>query len=97
MGIVAIIGLIMATAMMVQRLSEFRAHARNLAYFESMMGLDAWESREQMGDLPRAAHSEQKAARFRELKLNYERAARYPWLPVDPDPPPSVIEKGAER
>jgi hypothetical protein len=24
---------------------------------------------------------------YEQLKMNYERAARYPWFPVDPDPP----------
>jgi hypothetical protein len=97
MGIVAIIGLFMATTVMVKRSNEFRARARDLAYYAGMMDLDAYESREQMGDLPRAAHSEQVAACYRELKLKYERAARYPWLPVDPDPPPTAVEKGAQR
>jgi len=29
---------------------------------------------------------------WRNLKSKYERAARYPWLPVDPDPPEPAVE-----
>jgi hypothetical protein len=29
----------------------------------------------------------QRIARFRELARRYDRAARYPWLPLAPDPP----------
>jgi hypothetical protein len=33
---------------------------------------------------------------YESLRLKYERAARYPWLPVSPDPPmPELIPSGA--
>ena len=34
-----------------------------------------------------AAHNATKAAYFADLVRKYERAARYPWLGVEPDPP----------
>jgi hypothetical protein len=34
-----------------------------------------------------AAHSRRLADHHATLRRKYERAARYPWLPVDPDPP----------
>jgi hypothetical protein len=35
----------------------------------------------------RSANSLTEAERFAALARKYERAARYPWLPVEPDPP----------
>jgi hypothetical protein len=34
-----------------------------------------------------AAHLRQRAAVYSKLKEKYSHAARYPWLPVEPDPP----------
>jgi hypothetical protein len=34
-----------------------------------------------------AARCARISAHYTRLKLKYERAARYPWLPVEPDPP----------
>ena len=35
-----------------------------------------------------AEQATRRAAYHASLKRKYERAARYPWLPVEPDPPP---------
>ncbi len=35
-------------------------------------------------------------AYFAEMARKYDRAARYPWLPVAPDPPPPELEADAE-
>jgi hypothetical protein len=47
---------------------------------------DEWD---RMADEARAsaAHSARRAAYHSRLRSKYERAARYPWLPVAPDPP----------
>ena len=36
----------------------------------------------------RAGYHEARIRYHERLRLRYERAARYPWLPVPPDPPP---------
>ena len=33
------------------------------------------------------AYSRNRAAHHARLRVKYERVARYPWLPIDPDPP----------
>jgi hypothetical protein len=76
MALVAVAAFVMAVAVLVRRSNEFRALARQQAYFESMMRLDAWESREQSGDSLRAARSERAADLAMKRKIKYERAAR---------------------
>jgi hypothetical protein len=87
MVIVAITGLAMAVAIMARRSSEFRALAEQQADAEQMSLSYADEARGENGDKQRVARGEQMAAYHRELRLKYEHAARYPWLPVGPDPP----------
>jgi hypothetical protein len=87
MVIVAIAGLAMALAIMVRRSGEFRALAEQQADAEQMSLSYADEGRGANGDKQRVARGEQMAAYHRELRLKYERAARYPWLAVGPDPP----------
>jgi hypothetical protein len=84
--IVAIIGLAMAVVTMVRRSSEFREIAEEQADSEQMSMAYADEGRGKNGDGQRVARGEQMAA-YRALRIKYERAARYPWLPVEPDPP----------
>src|SRR4051794_25110270 len=36
------------------------------------------------------AANEDAVRTFDELRIKYERAARFPWLPVAPDPPPQM-------
>jgi hypothetical protein len=45
-----------------------------------------FEGKERLSTL--GAALEQMAAHHAALRRKYERAARYPWLPVAPDPPP---------
>lgn len=56
-----------------------------------------WIARSSSQGAPSAAIAEEKAALARDqewaeycagLATKYRRAARYPWLPVEPDPPP---------
>jgi hypothetical protein len=84
---VAIIGLALALAVMLKRSGEFRALAEKQAYYEAGSLAYADDARGEGGDPQRVARGEQMAAYHRALKAKYERAARYPWLPVEPDPP----------
>jgi hypothetical protein len=87
MVLVALAGLAMAVATLVKRSTEFRALAEEQADAEQMSLAYADEGRGEGGDPQRVARGEQMAAYHRELRIKYERAARSPWLPVDPDPP----------
>jgi hypothetical protein len=87
MVLVAIAGLAMAVAIMARRSSEFRDLAEQQADAEQMSLAYADDARGAGGDAQRVARGEQMAAYHRGLRLKYERVARYPWLPVVPDPP----------
>jgi hypothetical protein len=87
MALVMIAGLILAVAVMLKRSSDFRVLAQEQEEAElTSMGY-ADDARGEGGDPQRVARGEQMAAFHRRLRIKYERAARYPWLPVDPDPP----------
>jgi hypothetical protein len=86
MIVVAVVGIVLGLWIMKKRRDDFREMANRQGYFAGMFGLDAWESRE-AGDHARAANSEKKQDRCKAIQIKYERAARYPWLPVEPDPP----------
>ena len=88
MALVAIAALMMAGAVLVKRSSEFRALAEEQADSEMASLAYSDDARGARGDAQRVARGEQMAAYHRELRIKYERAARYPWLPVEPDPPP---------
>jgi hypothetical protein len=87
MAVVAIVGLAMAAAVMAGRSNEFRAMAEEQADSEQMSLAYADEGRGERGDPQRVARGEQMAAYHRALKIKYERATWYPWLPVESDPP----------
>jgi hypothetical protein len=87
MAIVAIAGLAMAGTILVNRSNEFRVLAEEQADAEQMSLSYADDARGENGDRQRVARGEQMSAYHRDLRIKYERAARYPWLPVDPDPP----------
>jgi hypothetical protein len=87
MAVVAIACLAMAGAVLVKRSMEFRALAEKQAFNETMSRAYADEGRGPTGDKQRVARGDQMAAYHRELKIKYERTARYPWLRVEPDPP----------
>jgi hypothetical protein len=87
MALVAIAALIMAGGVLVKRSSEFRALAEEQADSEMASLEYAGDARGERGDPQRVARGEQMAAYHRELRIKYERAARYPWLSVEPDPP----------
>jgi hypothetical protein len=84
---VAVVGLALATAIMMRRSDEFRALAEEQADNEAASLEYADDARGEHGDQQRVARGEQMAVYHRALKIKYERAARYPWLPVAPDPP----------
>jgi hypothetical protein len=88
LALVAIAALIMAGAVLVKRSSEFRALAEEQADSEMASLEYADDARGQRGDPQRVARGEQMAAYHGELRIKYERASRYPWLSVEPDPPP---------
>ena len=63
------------------RRADAARKARAEALVESCRAsLDATRQREN--------HAQQNSAVFGSIARKYERAARYPWLPVPPDPPP---------
>jgi hypothetical protein len=84
---VAIVGFAMAGATLVRRSNRFRALAEDQAEAEAMSLAYADDARGEGGDQQRVARGEQMADYHRKLRIKYERAARYPWLPVEPDPP----------
>jgi hypothetical protein len=86
-ALVAVVALAMAVAIMLKRSGEFRAQADEQADAEQMSLSYADEARGPNGDRQRVARGEQMAAYHRALRLKYEQAARYPWFPVEPDPP----------
>ena len=87
MILVAIAALIMAGAVLAKRSMDFRALAEEQADSEMASLEYVDDARGEHGDPQRVARGEQMAAYHRELKIKYERGARYPWLPVAPDPP----------
>jgi hypothetical protein len=87
MAFVAVFAVALAVAVMLRRSGEFRALAEDQADSEQLSLSYADEARGPNGDRQRVARGEQMAAFHRALRAKYERAARYPWLPVEPDPP----------
>ena len=88
MALVAIAALIMAGVVLVKRSSEFGALAEEQEESEMASIEYADDARGESGDPQRVARGEQMAAYHRELRIKYERAATYPWLPIERDPPP---------
>jgi hypothetical protein len=87
MAVVAIVALATAVAVLASRSNQFRALAEEQAEAEATSLAYADDARGRDEDPQRVARGEQMAAYHKSLKLKYERAARYPWLPVEPDPP----------
>jgi hypothetical protein len=87
LALVAISALIVAGAVLARRSSEFRPIAEEPADSEMASLEYADDARGESGDPQRVARGEQMAAYYRELRIKYERAARYPWLFVEHDPP----------
>jgi hypothetical protein len=87
MVLVAIAGLAMAVATLVKRSNEFRALAEEQAEAELTSVGYADDARGEGRDPQRVARGEEMATYHRALRIKYERAARYPWLSVKPDPP----------
>ena len=74
--------------------SEFEESARKGSHYcgEWRIGRSSEElrehrAREEVWDASWRAEAQCYATYYRSLRLKYERAARYPWLPVAPDPP----------
>src|SRR5262245_48929852 len=87
MALVAIAGLALAVAIMVKRSTEFLALAEEQAEAEQTSLAYADDAGGEGGDPQRVARGEQMAAYHRKLRMKYERAAWYPWMQVEPDPP----------
>lgn len=99
---IAIIGIGLAIPVLVKRSAEFRTIAEEQADSEMASLEYADDARGDGGDPQRVARGEQMSAYHRALKIKYERATRYPWLPVEPDPPeplppPAVFFKEPTR
>lgn len=100
---VAVVALLIAASLGAARLTgragEYRQYAvwhtamRNLCLGEADEYRDAGahraagDRREDVESLLREAHERTLAQHHDALVIKYERAARYPWLPVAPDPP----------
>jgi hypothetical protein len=83
---IAIVGVLVWAGIMLRRSAEYRAiaaqHASTEKYW-STVGSQATEPLIDGGSWTR----DERVKFFRDLRLKYERAARYPWLSVEPDPP----------
>jgi hypothetical protein len=88
---VAVVGLALAIAVMAKRSSEFRTMAEEQANSEAGSLEYADDASGVNGDRQRVARGEQMAASHQALKIKHERDARYPWLPVEPDPPEPTL------
>jgi hypothetical protein len=96
---VAVVAMILGIGLAAKRLQERRTRALALAkYFRSredkerrMLGLP--EFRSHLASLGPDARRDDLRDREKEIerhglmRLRYERASRYPWLPMEPDPP----------
>jgi hypothetical protein len=88
MVVVAVFALLLGAVAIVRR----QAHLQRLADYHAKM---AWQLQSSHGTVirPNGAFvhvplTPQRLADYHEdLARKYERAARYPWLPVEPDPP----------
>jgi hypothetical protein len=87
MAVIALAGLTSGMAIMVKRSLAFRARADQQADSEQMSRAYADDARGERGDPQRVARGEQMAMYHGQLRIKYERAARYPWLIPAPDPP----------
>jgi hypothetical protein len=87
---VAIASVLLWSALMLQRSAKYRAVAADHAsaeWYWSEAGSQAAEPLMGGGLWTR----DDRVKFFRDLRLKYERAARYPWLSVEPDPPTPQI------
>lgn len=87
MVVVAAAGLIMAAVVMARRSREMSIRAEQQAVAEQLSLSYADDARGRNGDPQRVALGEQRAAYHKALRMKYERAARFPWLSVEPDSP----------
>jgi hypothetical protein len=87
MVVVAIGAFAMAGPTLVRRSNRFRALAEDQAEAEAMSLAYADDARGEGRAPQRVARGEQMADYHRRLRIKYERAARYPWLRFEPDPP----------
>lgn len=86
-GLVALTAVALAALVMIRRSNDFRAMAVEQRDTEELSMSYADDARGPSGDRQRVARGEQMAAYHRALRLKYERAARYPWLAPEQDPP----------
>jgi hypothetical protein len=90
MVVVASFAVIFGSVPMCVRSLEYSRMAEDQARIEGWYGGPAIESQPLANKQPRdewASTCRDIAAKSRVLRLKYERAALYPWLPVEPDPP----------
>ena len=95
---VAVVGIVMGT--LTERHYRFRTLARDYGRQVMALGVGLPTPRKErryptitqfgqlVDDSPEAARLEQQYWWLREMTAKYEDAARNPWLPVAPDPPP---------
>ncbi len=89
MGAVAIVALLLAWVQMRRRFDERRASFEDQSVIHAAHeilqrggGADVFSG---IGEIKPNAR---RAAYHARMRQKYERAARYPWLPIEPDPPP---------
>jgi hypothetical protein len=97
MLVVAVVGLLFWTGRLLASWRDLRLrsehHAAELVTLDQYL-IPALEFRRKMGYFPGCGLTQialedwcKEAEWHRQLKAKYDHAARYPWLPVEPDPP----------
>jgi hypothetical protein len=81
---VAVVAVALAASIVIERR---RHHFRTLAERHSSAELSCLGLAGRLDSPALAASWKRKAERCARLAQKYRRAARYPWLPVEPDPP----------
>jgi hypothetical protein len=93
MAAVAVVAFAIAAGQMWRRSIEYAGRARRYAMTERYLReTEAIVSKIKPSDRPFGAHTPRVGlpvmiAHFADLRRKYEHAARYPWVPVEPDPP----------
>jgi hypothetical protein len=68
-------------------ISELRRRSAEYAQVAFFWRSAAADFERQLAKSPQSRRFRHMQAYFEQLRLKYERAARYPWLSVEPDPP----------